>query len=458
MKAPFRFPARRGVAIAAAVCASAVLTHAHANELYFQMNPNYNGLGQRQAFLFGAANTTGTLTSTDGSVNQTFDLGSTGFSVLTVPNNYELANATIQNNGFKIQSAGNVGGYFLSRQPFTTDMTYLIDGAKLGSQYVVAAYNQIESSYPSQVSAQATQDGTTVTFTPPGGGAATTVTLNAGQTYMFQSADTTGIGVVGNKPIAVFSGVKCANVPVGSVACDHLVEQMPSIDQLSKTYYVAPTPRTGPNGDVVRIVASADATEVKVDGVVLATLNAGEFREIRIPTGKTITADKPVLVAQYLVGQSQGGGNTDPAMTIVPGADQWLKNYVFATPSGTAAFPTDFISLLMQTSDIASLLVDGVAVADPFTALGASGFSYANIDVSATSGPFTIQAANPFQLLLSGYDNFDSYFTYGGAAFAPGASPDPQQPPGNGVPEPGTVALLGIALAGLVGMRRRKSA
>jgi len=206
MKMPFRFSARRGVAMAAALCASALLTHAHANELYFQMNPNYGGGGQRQAFLFGAANTAGTLTSTDGVVNQAFNLGATGFSVLTVPNSYELANAAIQNNGFKIQSAGNVGGYFLSRQLYTTDMTYLIDGAKLGSQYVVAAYNQL-GGYPSQVSAQATQDGTTVTFTPPGGGAATTVTLNAGQTYMFQSADTTGIGVVGNtSPSLCFRG------------------------------------------------------------------------------------------------------------------------------------------------------------------------------------------------------------------------------------------------------------
>lgn len=419
---------------------------ANANELYFQMNPNYYGGGTREAFIFGAANSTGTLTSTDGTVNTAFNLGAQGFSVVTVPNSYELATNTIQNNGFKIQSGSNVSGYYLSRQPQTTDMTYLIDGNKLGTNYVVAAYSGVMTS---QLSAQATQDNTSVTFNVAGGGTVTQ-TLNAGQTYMLTSADVTGSTIVADKPIAVFSGNQCANIPNGNTYCDHIVEQMPSIAQLSQTYYVAPTPRTGANGDVVRIVASANATEVKVNGVVLATLNAGQFSEIRVPSGKTITADKPILVAQYLIGQTEANANTDPAMTIVPGADQWLKSYVFATPSGSADFPTDYISLIMGTSDVASLRLDGLSVADPFTALG-GGYSFANIDVSSKSGPFSITADNPFQLLLSGYDAYDTYFSYGGAAFAPGAS-DPGDP---GVPEPASLALMAIGLAGLAKMRRR---
>ncbi|WP_199555867.1 autotransporter domain-containing protein [Sandaracinobacteroides hominis] len=399
---------------------------ASANTLYFQMNPNYSGGGQRQLFVFGPANSTGTVTN-PGGFSEAFDLGAEGFATITLPNADELDPDTVQDLGYKVTSSAAVSGYFLSRQTATTDMTYLIDGERLGTKYVVAGYQNI---YPDQMSVQATQDNTTVTFKPKGG-AEFNVTLNAGQTYMYDaSLQLTGSMIDSDKPIAVFSGNQCTNVPTGVGACDHIVEQMPSVDQLSTTYLVAQTPRTGTLGNVMRIVATEDATDVKLNGTTVATLNAGEFYEGRVSGGLQVDASKKVLVAQYLIGQGQANANTDPAMTIVPGADQWLSSYVFATPSGVADFPTDFVSIIIETSSLPTLTIDGtVADATLFNALGSTIYSYGNIDVSGTTGPFTISAETKFQLLLSGFDSYDSYFTFGGAAFAPGASPDPETPP-----------------------------
>ena len=75
------------------------------------------------------------------------------------------------------------------------------------------------------------------------------------------------------------------------------------------------------------------------------------------------------------------------------------------------------------------------------------------------ASPASSTADSAFQLLLSGYDSYDSYFTYGGAAFSPGASPPPPPPPNNAVPEPATWAMMigGFALAGAT-LRRRKAA
>lgn len=402
------------------VIATAVLTPAvSANTLYFQLNPNNSNDGVRQVFLFGAPNSTGTVFGAGG-FEQTFDLGAAGFSVVNVRNADELANGTIEAKGYRVVSDANLSGYYLSRVPFTTDITYLIDGDRLGTDHVVTGFASSD-----QMSVQATIDNTVVTFAPKGA-AAFDVTLNAGQTYMFAGNNLTGSRITSTSPVTVFSGNRCTNVPLGVSACDHLVEQVPSVNLLSSSYLVAQTPRTGTQGNVLRVVATEADTEVRINGALVATLAAGDFYEGRVVGGQQIDATKKVLVAQYLIGQSQAGANTDPAMAIIPGSDQWLKSYVFATPSGTADFPADFVSIIIGNSDIDSLTVAGVA-ADPslFTALGTTAFSFGSIDVSATVGPFAISADNPFQLLLSGFGNFDSYFTFGGAAFSPGASPPP---------------------------------
>ena len=411
---------------AMAALAVSLAAPASANSLIFQMNPNFDTGGQRQLFLFGQAGSVGTVTNGAGFSNS-FTLGSTGFAVVDIPVSNELSNATIENKGFRVSSAAALSGYYLSRRQASTDMTYLIDGDRLGTDHLIAAYR---ASFEDQISVQAAADNTVVTFRPKGA-AEFQVTLNAGQTYMYTAnSELTGSRVLSDKPVAVFSGNRCTNIPAGVSACDHIVEQMPSVDKLSSSYLLAQTPRTGTRGNVYRAVAAQDGTEVRQNGTLVATLNAGEFFEGRVAGGLELVGSKPLLVAQYLIGQGEAGANTDPAMTLVPGSDQWLKSYVFATPSGSADFPTDFVSIIIRSTDLSTLRLDGTAPeTSGFAVLGSTAFSYGNIDVSLKLGAFSIEAASPFQLLLSGFDSFDSYFTYGGAAFSPGASPPPPPPP-----------------------------
>lgn len=411
---------------AMAALAMGLALPASANTLYFQMNPNIDTGGSRSVFVFGQAGATGSITNGVGFSNN-FTLGASGFAVIDLPLSNELGNATVENKGFKIISESALSGYYLNRRTASTDMTYLIDGDRLGTDHFTAGYQNIRND---QISVQAAADNTVVTFRPIGS-AEFQVTLNAGQTYMFtDSRELTGSRVLSDKPIAVFSGNACTNIPTGVSACDHIVEQVPSVDKLSSTYLLAQTPRTGTQGNVYRAVATQDATEVRANGALVATLNAGQFFEGRVAGGVELIATKPILLAQYLIGQGQAGANTDPAMVIVPGSDQWLKSYVFASPSGTQDFPTDFVSIVIRTTDLGTLRLDGTAPDTAgFSVLGSTLFSFGNIDVSLKLGAFSIIADNPFQLLLSGFDNFDSYFTYGGAAFSPGASPPPPPPP-----------------------------
>lgn len=241
----------------------------------------------------------------------------------------------------------------------------------------------------------------------------------------------------------------------GTTFCDTLIEQMIPNNKLSKSYLLTASKgaELAPaRSDLVRVIATVDGTEVKIDGVLVATLNKGDVHEFSLAekTGAKVDASQPLMVAQYLKGGM--GANTDPAMSMVPGVDTWLDEYRLATPSGTQDSVVDYASLVIPTADLGSLLLHGVAVnTASFTGIAGTSFSRGIVDLP--NGLFTLDAANDFLVMLGGGSNADSYFTFGGSTFAPGISPpDPPDP----TPVPAGPALLGLSLVGLAAIRRRR--
>ncbi|HMW16190.1 MAG TPA: IgGFc-binding protein [Pseudomonadales bacterium] len=430
---------------------------AEAGVLYFDFNQNYNP-PNASVFLFGQSGQTATVSNLDG-FSQNVALGVDGFFNLSIPNSHQQSGTGIKTSGFQVVSPNPIAGYFVNRAPFTTDMTYLFDSNALGNNYLVSSQGG-GFGEGSQVMIHATQDNTAVTFTPKGG-AAINVVLNAGETYKHAggSANLTGSLVSADKPVAVFGGHSCAQVPVGTAFCDNLLEQMIPTNSLSKNYLLTASQGAtlaATQSDLVRVIASASNTEVKVDGVVVATLaNVGDFHEFSLAanSGASVDASAPVMVAQYLKGGQ--GQQTDPAMALVPGSDTWLKEYRLSTPSGSQAFNLNYASVVASTADLGSLLLDGVAVNTAgFSAIAGTPFSRGIIDLPL--GLFDLVGSSPFLVMLGGGSSADSYFTFGGSTFAPGISPPPPPPNPNPVPEPASLALVGVGLAGLAAARRRR--
>lgn len=438
----------------AAIVAGFGATAAQAGALYFDFNSNLSTTATASVFLFGNAGQTATVSNLAG-FNQTVTLDSNGFYNLGISNAYQQSGTGIRNTGFEVNSSDAIAGYFINRASATTDMTYLLDAQALGKEYVVASQGQ-GFGEGSQIQVHAIEDNTVITLTPKGGGPIN-VTLAKGETYKYAggSVDLTGSTISSSKNVAVFSGHECAQVPAGVTYCDTLIEQAISTDKLSKNYLLTASKGADlaySHSDLVRVVGTADNTQVKVDGVVVATINRGQAYEFSLAAGggSKVEASEVVAVAQYLKGGQ--GALTDPAMAYVPGQDTWLDAYRLATPSGSAAFDLNYASVVISDADLTSLMLNGVAVdTSGFSSIFGTGFSRGIVNLGL--GLFDLKADSAFLVMLGGGSSADSYFTYGGSTFAPGISPPP---PPNGVPEPGSLLLTLGALGALAGVSRRR--
>lgn len=458
-----RLPSRLASVAIVAILGGGMAGSVQAADLYFTFNKNLNH-PNASVFLFGAPGQQAIVSNLAG-FSETVTLSAEGFENVFIPSNFQQSGTGILDTGFRVQSVQPIAGYFINRAPATTDMTYLLEEDALGNNYVIA--NQGAGfGEGSQVAVHAIQDATSITFTPVGG-APIAVGLNAGETYKYAGGgtDLTGSFISANRPVAVFAGHECAQVPPGRVACDTLLEQMIPTDKLSTAYLVTashPAGEPGVGNDLVRVIATVGNTTVQVDGANVATLASGEFYEFSLDggSGAQIGASQPVMVAQYLIGTGGSGVLTDPALSLVPGSDTWLDEYRLATPSGAQAFSLNWASLVVRTADLASLRLDGVAVdTSGFSAIAGTPFSRGIIDLPV--GLFDLMADSAFLVMLGGGDSADSYFTHGGATFSPGISPPPPPPPPTPVAVPvggpaGLVVLV-LGMVAVAGHRLRRS-
>ena len=151
---------------------------------------------------------------------------------------------------------------------------------------------------------------------------------------------------------------------------------------------ITSTPGTeAPSSNLLRVLAATNGTVVTYQGAVVATLNAGQYADIRTTTGGLLTANNPVLLNEYLTGQSEHPGVPgDPAQSYIPGIDQWLNDYIFSTPVGTQAYDDNFLDLSLPASDLTALMLNGALVpASDCTALTGTGYYTCEISIAARS-------------------------------------------------------------------------
>ncbi len=312
----------------------------------------------------------------------------------------------------------------------TNDASLLLPVNTWSGNYLVAAW-PVWVGYPGFYTVVAHQDNTTVTLKPSGtgkqikagGGVAADgsgkVVLGEGDvlSVIASGGDPTGTIIDADKPVQVFGGHECTNVPLNVPACDHLEESMFPIETLAKEYVVVP-PVQVPNdqlaqGQVVRVVASEDNTTLVFTpdqpvGKVLA--KAGDYVELTTNTAKfLVAADKKILVAQYMVGQSGGFGTSDPAMLVAVNPLQWRKSYLFFAATTWKANYVDILGPLN-----AAVTVDGAAVGG-WQQIGASNYQVAHVKLSnAGNGTHSVSSDVGVGIGVYGVQDYGSYWYPGG--------------------------------------------
>ncbi len=312
----------------------------------------------------------------------------------------------------------------------TNDASVLLPVNTWTGNYLVAAW-PLWGTYPGFYAVVARTDGTTVTISPSGtgkqikagGGVAAdgtgVVMLNEGDVLevMNSAGDVTGTIISADKPVQVFGGHECTNVPLNISACDHLEESMFPIETLAKEYLVVPSVQVPNNAlekaQVVRVVASEDATTLVFDPdqpVAKFLAKAGDFVELPTTTAKfLVTGDKKILVAQYMVGQSGGFGTSDPAMLLAVNPLQWRKSYLVHAPTSWVA---NFTDLMAKTGT--SVQVDGALVGG-WMPIGNTGYSYTHVSLSNNgNGNHSITADQGVGVGVYGVQSFGSYWYPGG--------------------------------------------
>lgn len=317
------------------------------------------------------------------------------FEVYSNPNGsatgHLASEKVISNQALRIVSNDPIVVYGCVKYSFTSDAFLAIPTSSWGQEYVVNTYkahNRSKTFSPpynlaSITTMVAAYDSTRVIFTLNGnittntvGGLTTglskTFVLNRGDVVSVASgmsgldATLAGSKIVSTKPIGVFSGVQCADVPSDITACDYLVEMELPSSVWGNEYHITKNFNRSV-GPLFQVVAKEPNTIVSVNGAVVDTLLAignsslTEWIELNAKGdvwfgnngNVVVSADKPISVTLFNQGQSLDGIPNDPFQMVCYPIDQYRKEIVFATPGigDSVGFNQNFINVIYPIND-----------------------------------------------------------------------------------------------------------
>ncbi|XP_078677630.1 uncharacterized protein LOC144914054 isoform X1 [Branchiostoma floridae x Branchiostoma belcheri] len=383
----------------------------------------------------------------------TFNIGYGEVNTVDLPRvAVELRGSGVQNTGVHVTASREIVVYGVFVEQATSDAFLALPTDVLGTEYFVSCFTP-SGGYPTQVGVVGTEDGTSVSIVLKGdvtfdgqtytAGQTITVILNRLQSLQVQSdADLTGSHVTSDKSVAVLSGNYFAVVGNGgSGSGDYIVEMIPPVDTWGREFVTVPLKqRTA--GDVFRVIAARNNTQVDATGQSTTTLHVGDFWGFEAGSDAFlhVRATEPVMLMQYSKTASADSTKTDPFMLLIPPLQQYAADYTFATAQliHRPDQVTHHINIAIKSSEKDGLRLDGSALSSSVTWTAIPGTDLAGIHLDIPDGTHTLVHTSPvvtFGVSVYGFCSAESYGFPAGLRMAPIALPCSPTPtvPGDGV-------------------------
>ena len=424
-------------------------------------------------YISSSTNTSGTVfLPGNNTINFTVIANQTAI-VQIFPANYNVINTQSQGVnvglGIRITTNDPVVVYAHLLNEARSGSTLLFPVNTLGREYVTASFASVRNSNPqngvingspsgSQFTVVAVENNTTIEITPTAPDAGNTrvvntpftVELNRGDVYQYRttySQDITGTRIrslatatATCKPIAVFSGSSwtafgCPGF-IGGTNClatggDNLFVQMVPKPSWGMEYVTAPF--ADRPFDIYRILVDDPATKVTLNGIVFNSneLINSSYYQFLGSTPSVISADRPVMVVQYMVSQNCDPRNNvlnlcannnpsfpgDPEMVIINPIEQTINDITVISARNNLTPPNTnitkhFFTIIMKTNVTGSLRIDGNPPIGNFIPISNSAYSYLQENVTASTNinpSHRIYADSGFVALAYGMGQVESY-------------------------------------------------
>ncbi|MGB6037923.1 MAG: Ig-like domain-containing protein, partial [Cryomorphaceae bacterium] len=379
-----------------------------------------------QIFISSPTGASGTVEIDGIGFSESFDVDPDSLITINIPDEALIIGSdVIDTKGIRIESDNPISVYGLNQRNFSSDAYLALPTNTWGSEYYVMSYTNSPDFVGSQFGVVAKGDNTIVTITPTAtigfntAGVPFEITLDEGEVYQGRSGagtDLTGTLVESSSPVGVFGSHFCANVLVGITFCDHLTEMLPPPSSWGQSFVTVPFAERE-SGDVFRVLASTDNTQVTINGSVVSTLDEGEFYETILFDASSIETSEPALLAQFMQGGSADGSEFvgDPSMVLIPPREQFVGEYTVSTPA--TGFETNHLNIVVDNNGLGSILLNGVLIdEEEFTPIAGTNFNAAQIAIEL--GTYNLSANTAFGVFVYGTNDDDSYAYPGGQIYS----------------------------------------